>query len=171
MKQKNRWDCLSILRDLGYQVGSGILIGLPGQTEEILAEDIISFKKNAFDMIGVGPLIPHSQTELKDCKQGDILMTLKVIALTRIVTKNAHLPATTALGSVTEGDVRLEALKVGANVLMPNFTPAKYKAQYEIYPNKRCIDEPTGACALCMAGLVKSIGREVDFARGDSLKM
>lgn len=170
MSQENRIKCLESLRELNYQVGSGILIGLPNQTEEILADDILMFKEFDFDMIGIGPLIPHGQTELSSCDQGDVVMTLKCLALTRIVTKNAHLPATTALGSVNEGDLRLDALKAGANVLMPNFTPAKYKAIYEIYPNKRCIDEPTGACALCMAGLVKSIGRYVDFARGDSLK-
>lgn len=170
MEQSKRLNCLKELRKLDYQVGSGVLIGIPGQTIEILAEDILFFKESNFDMIGVGPFIPHSQTELKDAKRGDVDMTINVVAVTRIVTKNAHLPATTALGSVEEGDLRLDALKAGANVLMPNFTPAKYKAQYEIYPNKRCIDEPTGACALCMAGLVKSIGRSVDFARGDSLK-
>lgn len=170
MEQSKRLDCLKELRKLDYQVGSGVLIGIPGQTLEILAEDILFFKESNFDMIGVGPFIPHSQTELKDAKRGDVDMTINVVAVTRIVTRNAHLPATTALGSVEEGDLRLDALKAGANVLMPNFTPAKYKAQYEIYPNKRCIDEPTGACALCMAGIVKSIGRTVDFARGDSLK-
>ncbi|MDR1327349.1 MAG: [FeFe] hydrogenase H-cluster radical SAM maturase HydE, partial [Heliobacteriaceae bacterium] len=96
-------------------------------------------------------------------------LTLRCVALTRILTKNAHLPATTALGSLDK-DYRLDGLQAGANVLMPNFTPQPYKKNYEIYPGKRCVSEPTGQCALCMESLVESINRYVDFSRGDSLK-
>jgi biotin synthase len=171
MSFDNRMRCLRDLRELGYQVGSGIIIGIPGQTPSVIARDIRFFAEFGFEMIGIGPFIAHQETDLRDLPQGDVRMVLKAVALTRIVTKDAHIPATTSLGSVKEGDLRLSALKGGANVLMPNFTPNTYKAKYEIYPNKRCIDEPTGACALCMEGLVASVGRFVLNERGDSPRM
>jgi biotin synthase len=170
MSFENRLRCLRDLRELGYQVGCGNMIGLKGQTLKILAEDILFFKENNFDMIGIGPFIPHPQTRLGSQKKGEVELTLKVLALTRIVTKNTHLPGTTALGSLEE-DFRIKGLKAGANVLMPNFTPLKYKRLYEIYPGKRCISEPTGACAFCMASLAGSVGRTIDYSRGDSCKL
>jgi biotin synthase len=91
-------------------------------------------------------------------------------ALTRIVSRNAHIPATTALGSLQGQDERPQALMAGANVLMPNFTPAPYRRLYEIYPNKRCVDEQVGACPACMAAMVAGLGRCLDSGRGDSLK-
>ena len=169
MSFQNRLNCLKALRDLGYQVGSGIIIGLKGQTLESIARDILFFKKEDFDMIGVGPFIPHSKTELKGMPRGDVSLTLKTIALTRIATRNAHLPATTALGSIGD-DYRSEALSCGANVLMPNFTPSSYRSLYEIYPGKRCVDEPVAACATCMETMAFSIGRPIDYSRGDSFK-
>ena len=169
MSFENRLRCLRDLRELGFQVGCGNMIGLKGQTLKILAQDLLFFKENNFDMIGIGPFIPHPQTRLASQKKGEAELTLKVLALTRIVTKNAHLPATTALGSLAE-DFRVKGLKAGANVLMPNFTPLKYKKLYEIYPNKRCISEPTGACASCMEELARSVGRYIDYSRGDSLR-
>ncbi len=164
-----RLRCVQDLFSLGYQVGSGIMIGLPGQTLRHIASDILYFARNDFDMIGIGPFIPHPQTRFGGEARGSVSMTLKTVALTRIVTKNSHLPATTALGSMGK-DYRVEGLKAGANVLMPNFTPLVYKKMYEIYPGKRCISEPTGACGLCMEGLVETIGRTIDYSRGDSLK-
>jgi len=169
MSFDNRIKCLNDLKDLGYQVGSGNIIGLPGQTLSTIARDIIFFKRNDFDMIGIGPFIPHQDTRLSGLKKGDVDLCLKTIALTRIVTKNAHMPATTALGSMDK-DYRLDGLKCGANVLMPNFTPQPYRKLYEIYPQKRCVDEPLGACSLCMDGMSQAIGRFIDYSRGDSLK-
>lgn len=167
------WDsrlrCLRELRELGYQVGSGIMVGVPGQTPGILARDIAFFRDMDFDMIGIGPFIPHPDTPLRDAPAGDVDLTLRVVALTRIVTRNAHLPATTALGSMGQ-DYRVDGLRAGANVIMPNFTPAVYKRLYEIYPGKRCVSEPTGACALCMEGLAAAAGLHIDPSRGDSLK-
>ncbi len=165
----SRLRCLEDLAGLGYQVGSGIMVGLRGQTLRHIAGDILFFAAHDFDMIGIGPFIPHPETRLRDTARGDVALTLKTVALTRIVTKNAHLPATTALGSM-DRDYRVEGLRAGANVLMPNFTPLSYKRRYEIYPGKRCITEPTGACASCMEGLVAGIGRTIDSSRGDSLK-
>jgi biotin synthase len=170
MSFENRLRCLKGLKKLGFQTGSGNIIGLKGQNLKILAEDIIFFKDEALDMIGIGPFIPHHETELALQARGDISLTLKVMALTRIVVKYAHMPATTALGS-QEKDFRVDGLKAGANVLMPNFTPLKYKALYEIYPGKRCITEDSVLCTGCLARKVESIGRKVDYSRGDSVKI
>ena len=160
MDFENRLRCLRDLKDLGYETGSGIMVGLPGQTLRSIAADILFFKEWDFDMIGIGPFIPHGKTPFAGKQAGDVNLVLKTLALTRIVTKRANLPATTALGSLGK-DFRVEGLKAGANVLMPNFTPAPYKKLYEIYPNKRCISESTGACGPCMESLAASIGRTV----------
>jgi biotin synthase len=167
---ETRLRCVDHLFDLGYQVGSGIMVGLRGQDLRHIAEDIRFFTQRDFDMIGIGPFIPHPETRLRGHERGDVWLTLKTVALTRIATKNSHLPATTALGSM-ERDYRVEGLKAGANVLMPNFTPLEYKKMYEIYPGKRCVSEPTGACGFCMEGLASSIGRTIDHSRGDSRKV
>ena len=169
MDFKQRLDCLDLLRKMGYQVGSGNIIGLPGQTLKTIAQDIIFFKRGDFDMIGIGPLIPHQYTQLAGQQKGDVALSLKTIALTRIVTKNAHIPATTALGSLDK-DYRPDGLKCGANVLMPNFTPQPFRKLYEIYPQKRCVNEPVGACNFCMDSMAKSLGRFVDYSKADSLK-
>jgi len=169
MDFKQRLNCLNILRELGYQVGSGNIIGLAGQTLKTIAQDIVFFKREDFDMIGIGPFIPHQHTRLAGQQKGDALLSLKAIALTRIVTKNAHIPATTALGSLDK-DYRLDALRCGANVLMPNFTPQPYRKLYEIYPQKRCVDESVGACNSCMEGMAKGLGRFMDYSKADSLK-
>jgi biotin synthase len=169
MSYDNRIKCLNNLKELGYETGSGNIIGLRGQTSYTIAGDIIFFVKNKFEMIGIGPFIPHYNTELHDIKPGNVMMTLKTVALTRIVTKYANIPATSSLGSVGRMDYRVKGLMAGANVLMPNFTPQPYRKLYEIYPNKKCIDEPVGACAFCMEGMAKSIGRYIDYSKGDNL--
>lgn len=168
---EDRLNCLRYLRELDYQVGSGSLVGLKGQTPEDLAGDIIFFKQNNFDMLGIGPFIPHAETACGEDAAGDVFLTLKMIAVTRIALKDIHMPATTAIGSIEEGrDYREDALKAGANVLMPNFTPARYRRQYEIYPHKRCLSEEPGSCLSCLGAMAGSIGRVIDYARGDSLK-
>ena len=121
-------------------------------------------------MISVSPFIPHPQTPLAEEPAGDLRMTLKMTALARIVSRNAHIPATTALGSLHGRDERPKALAAGANVLMPNFTPAPYRRHYEIYPNKRCVSEDARACPACIEQMVAAMGRWVDYSRGDSLK-
>jgi biotin synthase len=169
MNFENRVRCLKDLKQLGYQTGSGNIIGLKGQTLETIANDILFFKKEELDMIGIGPFIAHPGTELALEKRGDATLTLITIAVTRIVTKYPNIPATTALGSLGK-DYRIEGLKTGANVLMPNFTPQPYRKYYEIYPGKRCVEEPVGACGFCMEGIAESIGRYIDYSVGDILK-
>ena len=170
MNFENRIECSRNLKALGYQNGSGCLVGLKGQTIRSLAEDILFFKKESFDMLGIGLFIPHEMTPLKNEPLGNIKLALKVIAVTRIVTKDTHIPATTAIGSVGKSDARLLALKAGANVLMPNFTPQPYKRLYEIYPGKRCVNEQSGECVHCIETMAKTINRSICYSRGDSLK-
>ncbi|MCX5643284.1 MAG: [FeFe] hydrogenase H-cluster radical SAM maturase HydE [Phycisphaerae bacterium] len=170
MSFENRRRCLRDLAELGYQTGSGDLVGLKGQTLRHLAGDVQFFKQGNFDMISISPFIPHPQTPLAEEPAGDLLMTLKMTALARIVSRDAHIPATTALGSLHGRDERPKVLAAGANVIMPNFTPASYRRHYEIYPNKRCVNEDARACPACLEQMVGAMGRWVDYARGDSLK-
>jgi biotin synthase len=170
MSFDNRLKCSKDLGMLGYQNGSGNIIGLPGQTISDIADDVLFFAGQRFDMLGIGPFIPHPATALSDCPPGNVEMVLKTIALTRIVTKDAHLPATTAIGSLNGNDHRPAALTAGANVLMPNFTPQPWRQLYEIYPGKRCSTEAPGTCGPCIDMMAEAIGRTIDLSRGDSLK-
>ena len=167
----NRRRCLQDVAELGYQTGSGNLVGLEGQTVEMLAGDILFFKQGDFDMISVGPLIPHPQTALADAPTGDLKMTLKVMALTRIVSRNAHIPANTAIGSLHGRDERPKALAAGANVIMPNFTPESVKSLYDIYPGKIGRDLSVSQSVASIERMVAAAGRWVDYSRGDSLKV
>ena len=135
MDYNNRLKCLENLKKLGYETGSGSLVGLPNQTIESIANDILFFKENDFDMIGVGPFLPHPSTPLKDAPHGDFILSLKVMALIRILMKNINIPATTAMETLHQHG-RILALQSGANVVMPNVTKADYKEKYEIYPDK-----------------------------------
>jgi biotin synthase len=170
MSFDNRLKCSKDLGILGYQNGSGNIIGLPGQTIGDIADDILFFASEQFDMIGIGPFIPHQATELSDYPAGNVEMVLKTIAVTRIVTKDAHLPATTAIGSLNGKDNRPAALMAGANVMMPNFTPQPWRQLYEIYPGKRCSTETPGTCGPCFDAMAAATGRKIDRSRGDSLK-
>ena len=132
---QNRKRCLSDLKKLGYETGTGCLVGLPGQTLDSLADDILFFKELDADMIGIGPFIPHPQTPLKNEQPGNLDLAVKVMAVTRILLKDINIPATTAMESLRK-DGRLLALQSGANVVMPNLTDEYHKKMYEIYPNK-----------------------------------
>lgn len=132
---ENRKAHLWELKRLGYETGTGCMVGLPGQTPYDLALDLAFFRELDADMIGIGPFIPHPNTPLGHSRGGDVRTTLKMVALTRIILPDANIPATTALGSI-DTDGRLLALKCGANVIMPNLTPNVYRDKYEIYPGK-----------------------------------
>jgi len=165
----NRMRCLRVLRELGYQVGAGCMVGAPGQTVEHMADDIEFFRDFQPDMAGIGPYIPHPDTPFAGCPPGSVAMTLKMVALARIVTRDALLPATTAIGSIEEQG-REMALNAGADVVMPNYTPLKYRVHYEIYPNKRCITEDPAHCDSCMRLRILSCGRTVSADQGHSRK-
>jgi biotin synthase len=166
---EERFRCLEWLRELGYQVGSGNMVGLPGQTSESLAEDILLFNELDLDMIGIGPFIPDPHTPLAEAAAGDLDRTLKVVALTRLVTRNTHLPATTAVGTIHPLG-RQKALQCGANVIMPNATPKEFRRHYQIYPNRICIDQNPSNCRFCVEGVVASLGRRIGSGFGDTLK-
>lgn len=128
---KDRLACQQNLRELGYEMGSGFMVGLPGQTVEILAEDILLLQKMQVAMAGIGPFIPHPQASLAGALSGDIALTNRALAITRLLLPHAHLPATTAL-TVQGG--RAEALAAGADVIMQKATPEDKQRLYEIYP-------------------------------------
>ncbi len=121
------------------------------------------------DMIGVGPFIAHPQTPLSKAATGSLEIALKTVALLRIITKNTHIPATTAVGSVDKTG-RQKALRRGANVLMPNITPCKYRKYYQIYPNKICVDENPSDCKSCLFTMIKMFNRKRAVGYGHSLK-
>lgn len=161
----NRVRCLEDLGRLGYEVGTGCLVGLPNQTIESLADDILFFKEINADMVGIGPFIPHPHTPLKDFITGSFTLALKVMALTRILLKDINIPATTAMETLNPNG-RIIALQSGANVVMPNVTTTEYRAKYEIYPNKICINENPDKCKGCISAKIQSIGRTVSTSFG-----
>lgn len=165
MSFDNRVRCLKDLRKLGFEVGTGCLVGLPEQTVESLADDVLFFKEINADMVGIGPFIAHPHTPLKDIPNGNFTLALKVMALTRILLKNINIPATTAMETLNPNG-RIIALQSGANVVMPNVTTTEYRAKYEIYPNKICINENPSQCFHCVSGKIKSIGRTVSTGYG-----
>ena len=165
MDFENRIRCLKDLRKLGYEVGTGCLVGLPNQTIDSLADDILFFKEINADMVGIGPFIAHPQTPLKDVPNGNFTLALKVMALTRILLKNINIPATTAMETLNPQG-RIIALQSGANVVMPNVTTTEYRAKYEIYPGKICINENPTQCRGCIEGKIKSIGRKISTDYG-----
>ncbi len=166
---EKRFRCIQWLTELGYQVGSGSMIGLPGQSVESLADDILKFKELELDMVGIGPYIAHPGTPLCGSADGTIDMVLRVTALTRIITKNTHMPATTATGTIDPGG-RQKALRCGCNVLMPNLTPSTYRKHYLIYPGKICIGEDPTTCRFCVGNMIAGLGRTASAGPGHSLK-
>ena len=160
---------LRFLKSIGFQIGSGNLIGLPRQSVEDIAEDIILCRKLDVDMASISPFIPSPDTPYRGIAHANINFTLQTMAIARIVLKNAHIPATTALATLDENG-REKGLQVGANVIMPNYTPMAYREKYKIYPNKKCVDENPLLCNDCLRQLIYSQGRTVSETHGHSLK-
>jgi len=169
MRFDERRACLSALKDIGYQVGAGFMVGLPGQTFANLAEDLRYLMELHPDMIGIGPFIPHSETPLGAEKAGTIEGTLVMVALARLLIPESLIPATTALGTLHPQGREL-ALKAGANVVMPIITPTSVRKQYALYENKICGDDHPEDCRYCIERRIQSAGFEVDLGRGDSWK-
>jgi len=166
----DRLTLLRRLKALGYEAGGGVMVGIPGQSYESLAEDILQFRKLDLDMIGIGPYIAHPETPLgsgalrpeiapEEQAPNSEEMVYKMIALARIARPNANIPSTTALATINKANGRKEGLRVGANVVMPNLTPVKYRSLYQIYPAKACIDESATDCNQCLRGQIRSLGR------------
>lgn len=168
---------LTTLKQLGYEAGSGVMIGIPGQTFASLAADIEMFRHLDLDMIGVGPYISHPATPLGSGLWRRAIdpaeqvpnteeMVYKVVALTRLVCPNANIPSTTALATINLRNGRELGLERGANVVMPNLTPVVYRSLYEIYPSKACIFETASTCYSCLNQRIASIGRSVGSGPG-----
>ncbi|TGE38238.1 [FeFe] hydrogenase H-cluster radical SAM maturase HydE [Desulfosporosinus fructosivorans] len=167
MHFEDRQACLSTLKDIGYQVGAGFMVGLPGQTFADLAEDLRYLSEISPDMIGIGPFIPHSETPLGTEKGGTLEDTLVMVALARLLIPGSLIPATTALGTLNPQGREL-ALKAGANVLMPIITPTSVRKQYALYENKICGDDKPEDCRYCIERRIQAAGFEMDLGRGDS---
>lgn len=166
----DRLALLTRLRGFGYEIGTGIMAGIPGQTFADLLNDLETFRTLDPDMIGIGPYLPHPRTPLGREAIGIFAdttgqvpsserMTCILVALTRLVCPEANLPATTALATINKRDGRENGLRRGANVLMPNLTPVQYRALYEIYPAKACVDETAEQCHGCLDGRIRALGR------------
>ncbi len=166
---ENRIQCLHNLKELDYQVGSGFMVGLPGETVEILADNLLLLKELDVDMAGIGPFIPNPDTKLANEKGGLLIDSLKAVAMARLILRNAHIPATTAMGSL-DPKGREKALNSGANVVMPNVSPMKFRELYALYPNKICITDDPGHCRNCITGKIHALGRSVAKDHGHSLK-
>jgi biotin synthase len=168
-----RKNCLKLLRKTGYQVGTGVMVGLPGQTVEDIADDILFFYDEDVDMLGMGPYIPHHGTPLNHLVESfdadyALTMGLKMIASCRIALKDVNIATTTALQALhPEG--RELGLLAGANVLMPNITDTKYREGYQLYEGKPCMDENADQCIGCLSRRIESIGETIGFDEwGDS---
>lgn len=166
---QERLSCLYALREIGYQVGSGFMVGLPGETSAILADNLLLLKKLDVDMVGIGPFIPSPGTPMSNENGGTFENTLLTVALTRLILRNVHIPATTAMGSLEPGGREL-TLKAGANVVMPNVTPLQYRELYQLYPNKICLQDDPVHCRKCITGKITAMGRTISTEHGHSLK-
>ena len=169
MSFENRMRCLVELKELGYEVGTGCLVGLPGQTTESLADDILFFKEINADMIGLGPFIPNADTPLAHEEGGTFELSLKVMAITRLLLPDANIPATTAMETLNKQG-RIIALQSGANVVMPNVTEGEYRQLYSLYPGKICINDTPAHCRGCITNKILSIGRLVSKEYGYRIK-
>lgn len=171
-----RLKCLFDLRDIGYQVGTGVMIGLPNQEFKDLANDIMFFRSIEADMIGMGPFIPHLDTPLKSfssplvkSKKGLYILSLKMISIARILMPKINIAATTAFQALYPFG-REKALLCGANVFMPNISEAKYRKDYRLYDDKPCIDENANECLECVDSRIRGIGESTSYKDwGDSL--
>ena len=162
-----RIEALRNLKELGFETGSGFMVGLPGETKETRLKNLKLSADLELDMAGIGPFIPHPETPLAGSHQENIELTIRMTALLRLTLPKSNIPATTAAGSLAP-DGREKMLAAGANVLMPNITPVTVKKDYLLYPGKICLDESGLECISCLSLRVKSIGKELSYERGDS---
>jgi biotin synthase len=169
MSLKSRKNCLYQLKEIGYQVGAGFMIGSPYQTTENLAEDLKFLEELQPHMVGIGPYIPHIDTIFKNENQGTLEMTILMLALTRLILPKALMPATTALGTI-HPQGREYGLKAGANVVMPNLSPRVVRDKYALYDNKICTGDEAAECRYCIENRIKDAGFEIDLSRGDSIE-
>ncbi|MDR0724092.1 MAG: [FeFe] hydrogenase H-cluster radical SAM maturase HydE [Endomicrobium sp.] len=169
MSLKNRLQCLENLKELGFEVGSGIIVGLPNQTLKSIAKDIVYLKSIQVDMAGIGPFIYNPDTPIlsfgKINQYNNFDLSLKVMAILRLIMPDINIPATTAMETLNPNG-RIIALQSGANVVMPNATEIIYRKKYQIYPGKICLNDSPAYCRFCIENKIKSIGRSVSQNKG-----
>lgn len=163
---ENRKQCLRNLKEIGYQVGAGFMVGSPYQTLEHIAEDLLFLKELSPHMVGIGPFIPHHETPFANQVKGTLEQTLILISVIRLMLPNVLLPATTALGTIHPNGREMGIL-AGANVVMPNLSPTNVRKKYELYDNKICTGDEAAECRFCLERRMKKIGYELAVDRGD----
>ncbi|MCI5529108.1 MAG: [FeFe] hydrogenase H-cluster radical SAM maturase HydE [Blautia sp.] len=166
MSFDNRMKCLMELKEIGYQVGCGFMVGSPWQTPETLAEDLKFIEEFSPDMCGIGPFIPHKDTPLGNHDAGTLEETLWLLSIIRLMLPHVLLPATTALGTIHPKGREMGIL-AGANVVMPNLSPVSVRKKYELYDNKICTGDEAAECRACLARRMQSVGYELVTDRGD----
>jgi biotin synthase len=170
MSLKKRQECLWNLKEIGYQVGSGFMVGSPYQTTECLIEDLRFLQQIRPDMIGIGPFIAHHGTPFRDFPNGLLRLTLRLVSILRLMFPNALIPSTTALGTI-DPQGREYGLRCGANVLMPNLSPVAVRKKYELYDNKICTDEEAAECRHCLEQRVARAGYKIVTHIGNALPL
>jgi biotin synthase len=166
MSFENRVRCLWDLKRIGFETGTGFMVGSPGQTSTCLAEDMLFIEKLQPQMIGIGPYLPHHETPFAHCKKGSLELTLLMIAYLRLMLPYALIPSTTALGTIDEQG-RERGILAGANVVMPNLSPVEVRSNYQLYDDKICTGDEAAECRFCMERRMNSIGYQVVVSRGD----
>ena len=166
MSYDNRMKCLRDLRELGYQVGCGFMVGSPYQTARNLAEDLKFIEVFKPEMCGIGPFIPHKDTPLRDFPAGTVELTCYLLSVIRLIHPAVLLPSTTALGTIDPLG-REKGIMSGANVVMPNLSPVSVRKKYELYDNKICTGEESAQCRECLSRRMRKIGYEIVTCRGD----
>ncbi|MDR1868522.1 MAG: [FeFe] hydrogenase H-cluster radical SAM maturase HydE [Treponema sp.] len=166
MDLQNRKECLWNLKKIGYQVGSGFMVGSPYQKTENLVQDLRFLQELKPAMIGIGPYITHKDTPFGSFESGSLKLTLRLVAILRLMFPYALIPATTALGTIAE-DGRELGLKAGANVVMPNLSPVQFRRQYSLYEGKICMGEEAAECRACLERRINFAGYQTVVARGD----
>lgn len=166
LSARHRKQCLRDLKEIGYQTGTGFMVGSPGQTAEHLAEDLLFIRELEPHMAGIGPFVPHHDTPFAQEMGGTVELTLFLIGLLRVMLPKLLLPATTALGTI-DPKGREKGILAGANVLMPNLSPISVRKKYELYDNKICTGEEAAECQECLSRRIESIGYQLVVDRGD----
>ena len=166
---ENRKQCLFTLKKLGYQVGSGFMVGAPFQTADHLVEDLRFLQELHPHMIGIGPFVPHHATPFAQENGGTLQLTLRLLGILRLMFPKVLLPATTALGTIAPNGREL-GLQTGCNVVMPNLSPVNVRKKYDLYDNKICTGEEAAECRGCLQRRIESAGYEVAQERGDCIE-
>ncbi len=166
MDPENRKRCLFDLKEIGYQVGSGFMVGSPYQTAENIVADLRFLQKLDPDMIGIGPFVHHTDTPFASFGNGSAALTVKLISILRLMFPHALIPSTTSLGTVSPTG-REDGLRAGANVVMPNLSPASVRGKYLLYDGKICTGEEAAECLACLGGRVRAAGYRIALDRGD----